>query len=139
MNNLFTQNWLLRDLTQTECERLKEITTPLQYEGGKTLIQAGKKNDSLWIIASGRVDIVDSSAETPKILASLSQGDIFGEMSWLDGQPASASTVAFENTQVLRIRFQDFDAFLAKFPDAHIGILRKFAINLSHRLRSQRK
>ena len=138
MNHLLTQNWLLQDLTATESDTLKEYTTPLRYESGKTLIEAGKKNDSLWIIASGKVDIVDARLDPPKILASLGQGEIFGEMSWLDGQVASASTVAFEHTQVLRIRFQDFDAFLSKFPDAHIGILRKFAINLSHRLRSNK-
>jgi CRP-like cAMP-binding protein len=138
MKNFLTQNWLLRDLTPVEVEALFLVTTPLKYESGKTLIEAGKTNDSLWIIVSGRVDILNPKVDPSRVLASLGSGELFGEMSWLDGQKASASTVAGENTQILRISFKDFDQFLGRFPEAHIGILRKFAINLSHRLRQQK-
>jgi extracellular factor (EF) 3-hydroxypalmitic acid methyl ester biosynthesis protein len=137
MKNLITQNWLLRDLTESETESLFQKMTPLVFESEKTLVEKGKSNDSLWIITSGTIDILNPAAAEPAVVASLGPGDLFGEMSWLDGQKASATIRARANSQILKIRFTDFDKILALFPDAHIGILRKFAINLSHRLRQK--
>jgi CRP/FNR family cyclic AMP-dependent transcriptional regulator len=141
MKQILTRTWLLRDLTQKEVDALWAVTLPLRVDPGTLLIEAGKPNDSLWIICDGKIaigfPIVGPAKKEEKIVAELGEGDICGEMSWLDGQPASANTRALEHSQILRIRFSDFEKFLGKFPEAHIGVLRKFAINLSHRLRGK--
>lgn len=137
MNHQLTANWLLSDLMPDEAARLYKHALLLTMNAGTSLITANKPNDSLWIIVSGRVGVIaqnDKGVESQ--VAELLEGDLAGEMSWLDGHPASASTVVLDQgTQVLRITFHEFEKFLGTHPDAHIQILRKFAINLSHRLR----
>lgn len=137
MSRHLTSTWLLSDLMPQEAEALAKFASLLSLNPGICLIESGKSNDSLWIIVSGRVGVkVKTPQGTEAQVAELREGDIVGEMSWLDGHPASATTVVLDSgTQVLRIPFSGFEKFLGKHPEAHIQVLRKFAINLSHRLR----
>lgn len=137
MRHMLTRTWLLRDLTHSEVDALWAVTTPLRMDPGSLLIERGKPNDSLWIICDGQVSISIPDGQSEKTVATLEAGDICGEMSWLDGHPASANTRVQNHSQVLRIRFHDFEKFLGNYPEAHISVLRKFAINLSHRLRGK--
>lgn len=137
MSELVGQCWLLRDLSGNEIEALLSHVEKASFERGDFIIERGRKNDSLWIVVSGEVGVVRPGTEssTRDIVKTLGRGDLFGEMSWLDGQSASTSLAALDACDVLRIRFKHFDKFLGANPDAHINVLRKFAINLSHRLR----
>ena len=136
MEDFIVRAWLLSGLMPEEASSLAKRASKMALNRGIVLVEAGKSNDSLWIIMSGRVGIFAGAGDSQKQVAELSEGDLLGEMSWLDGHPASASAAVLDNgTEVLRIPFREFEKFLGEFPEAHIQILRKFAINLSHRLR----
>lgn len=62
---------------------------------GEKLITDGEITDRLFIVIDGKIDIVKSGV----ILASLSSGDLVGEMSFMSKQPASASAIASEVVQ----------------------------------------
>ena len=136
MQHMLTRNWLLSDLMPNEVDQLVKAVAVTNVSPGQMIIEKGKPNDSLWIVAEGKLGIqIKDKSGKDVIVAELSEGECVGEMSWLDGHPASASTVAMGPVRVLRIRFADFEKFLGAHSEAHIQILRKFAINLSHRLR----
>ena len=136
MRDLLTLNWLFRDLLSAEADSLFALSKVVDLPADAILIEAKKKNDALWVIGQGRIAIQNLGLDDTWVtVKELSQGDIVGEMSWLDGHPASATTKTLSRAQVLRIPFAHFDKFLSAYPDAHIQILRKIAINLSHRLR----
>lgn len=133
-----TTNWLLADLMDDEVKKLEQFVSEVIVRTNSLLIEGGKANDSLWIVGEGKLAVrVKGANGEPLTVAELGDGELVGEMSWLDGQPASATTVAVIESRMLRIKFSDFDKFLWAHPDAHIQILRKFAINLSHRLRGK--
>lgn len=133
MQTALQNSWLFSDLTRVELAHLAGVATFEKFADKIALLQAGQKNDSLWIVVSGRVGVHRKNGE--QAVATLQAGDIFGEMSWLDGYPASSFVVADGPCEVVRLRFQKLNEFLDANPELHIQILRKFAINLSHRLR----
>jgi len=65
------------------------------------------------------------------ILAILSDGDFFGEMSLLDGEFRSANVVALDDTEVLTLNRNDFLLVLKNYPQIAIRLLKEMA----HRLR----
>lgn len=133
LNAALQNSWLFSDLNFDELTQLAAISSSEKFPDKMTLLQAGQKNDSLWVLVHGQVSVHKKIGE--KAVATLEAGDIFGEMSWLDGNPASSFIVAQGPCEVLRLRFQKLNDFLDGNPELHIQILRKFAINLSHRLR----
>jgi CRP-like cAMP-binding protein len=136
IKDLIRSTWLLRDLTDDEISTLATLAEKMSASPGTHLVERNKKNEYLWILGRGSVGV--SSDDDKSFVARLHEGDLFGEMSWLDGQPASTSLRAIDApTELIRLSFKNFDRFLYANPDAHINILRKFAINLSHRLRSK--
>jgi CRP-like cAMP-binding protein len=137
MIEVLRQTWLLSDLSAEEAEAVLKRSNLNTRHKGDRVIETGAKNDSIWIVLSGRCGVVAGEGPAMRTVAEIPVGGLFGEMSWLDGQSASASIVALEKSELIRIRFDDLDAFLAQHPDVHINMLRKFAINLSHRLRGR--
>jgi len=136
MFDLLSKTWLLRDLSADEATLLAQFAEKKVCQSGLRILQKGQKNDFLWIIRKGEVEVlVEVKPHEEKVLATLGSGDIFGEMSWLDGGPASSTLRAIRDVEAYRIPFKNLDKFLWDLPDVHINILRKFAINLSHRLR----
>jgi CRP-like cAMP-binding protein len=86
------------------------------YHPGTTIIRQGEPGDSLFIIETGAVDVIDERAGGAKIGA-LGAADVFGEMALLTGEPRSATAVASKETRVLIILKEQFDRLLHASPE----------------------
>jgi CRP-like cAMP-binding protein len=88
--------------------------------------------DTLYIIESGQVRIFLLSESGQEISVNIyGPGDVFGEMSLLDGLPRSAGVVAMETTVALTLHREDFLHHLEASPRMSRSILEV----LSRRLR----
>ena len=67
------------------------------------LITEGTHPDNVYIVLSGVVDVRASGVVDDTPLAKLGPGELLGEMSFLDGAPASANVVAVEPVLVLTL------------------------------------
>ena len=85
---------------------------------GAWLIEEGEVTDKLFIVLSGKVNIISSG----KIIASLRSGDLIGEMSFMSKQPASATAVAVDNVHYAYWTHQD----LEKLNQKNTNIYNKF-------------
>ena len=73
------------------------------------LRQNDTENQSFFLIASGQAKVFISGIDGTEItLAVLNQGEFFGEMSLIDGEPRSASVKALQKSHLLVIRRDDF-------------------------------
>lgn len=78
------------------------------------IIQKGQPGTHLYIIVAGKVEIVD---EVGNVISHLSNGEVFGEMSLISGNPVGATVRAVAPTTVFRLDSQDFKRILSKFPE----------------------
>ena len=105
-------------------------------KGGRSLVTEGRGGGDLHIIVSGRVEVLKRAPKGgSKVLATLGCGDLFGEMSALDGGAYSATVRAQGDCAVHIIRGRDLHAFLKKNPADAYPILTNFIKILSARLR----
>lgn len=81
------------------------------------LITHKEQGDGLHILLSGECDVISTEKGHYKTkLAKLHAGDIFGEMSLLGEQPASASVVSRTPCIVLRMPKKRFEELIAVYP-----------------------
>lgn len=73
------------------------------FAPGETVIRAGDPGSSMFVVHNGRVRVQVSDNGRPRTVATLNEGDFFGEMALFTGEPRTATIVALEETEVLEI------------------------------------
>lgn len=88
------------------------------YERGETIFREGERGECCYLIQAGRVRILsERTSGKPLILADLTTGDMFGEMSLITHLPRSASAVAADDTVLVVVGKDNFDAMIHQSPD----------------------
>lgn len=114
--------------------RLAALGERAIFPEGAELMHQGDEPDCLYVILSGRVNVVREHPHlsTPIVLAQLGPGEVVGEMGLLDGEPRSATVTALEETVTVAIPGGVLSGFIAKHPDVYRSLSRV----LSRRLRA---
>ncbi len=115
-------------------EGLDELGGKLQrrrFEREQIIFHKNDPGSTLYIIISGKVKIVLPSAEGEAVLvALLSTGDFFGELSLFDGEPRSATSIASEPTDILTLDQKDLFEYLRGNPNAAEEIFSELSLRL---------
>lgn len=81
--------------------------------------------DRLYLIRAGRVKIVRYDPDGAELrLATMNPGDVFGELSVVDGKPRSATAVAMEPVEGVTLTTDRFVDFLKARPEAALRMMR---------------
>ena len=102
----------------------------VEFDAGYTIFEKGEPGRELFVILGGKVEIRDGE----RLIATLSRGDMFGEMALISNEPRSAAAVAVETTSVLKLTYDVFDKVLSKETAVHLLV--NIVITLSGRLRA---
>lgn len=100
---------------------------------GSVLLEPGQFNDSIHLLISGRLRIHLDRVDSADYIA-IEEGGCVGELSIIDGQPASAYVVADTPSRVLKIHQSVFWERLIPQP----GVARNLLNTLSERMRANR-
>ncbi len=84
----------------------------------------------MYVIDSGRVSIVKKVGDTDTTLATLDEGDFFGEMSLITGSKRSASAIAHTKCKLHTMDKETFESNLSN----DINFMRQILETLAHRL-----
>ena len=123
---------LFWDLTEKELGYISEKMVSKYYDAGQMILLEASEGEQCFFVTEGSVKITRLSKKGREvILAILSDGDFFGEMSLLDGEFRSANVVALDDTEVLTLNRNDFLLVLKNYPQIAIRLLKEMA----HRLR----
>jgi CRP/FNR family transcriptional regulator, cyclic AMP receptor protein len=114
---------LFSQLTRKDLTRLARAVVVRNYKKGETIVKEGEQAVAFFIIANGRVEVVQATGSKTQRLAELHAGDCFGEMALLDGGPRSATARALEDTQCLVLSRWDFVAELRTSPHIAVAML----------------
>lgn len=85
------------------------------FAAGEPLVKQGEDGESLFLILKGKAAVMIANKEgAVKVVAHLSEGDFFGEMSLLTGARRSATVVADQDTEVIEITKADVASIIFK-------------------------
>lgn len=104
---------LLGRLLPMERLALANLMQPRHVARGNLLMHQGEPADALYLIESGQV-LVEQSGQT---VATLGEGDFFGEMALLTNQPHRASVRALTPVEVLVLPGVEFHRLIEQRPD----------------------
>ena len=84
----------------SEKDAMDEIIT---FEPGELIVQKGAPSEKAYMIQSGKVSVYLEQSLKKVKLATLTEGDIFGETAIFDGQTYGANVEALEKTELFVI------------------------------------
>ncbi len=85
-----------------------------RHPAGTVVIRQGDEGDKFYLIHRGSVDVIlDEGKPGRKMLAELKEGDFFGEMALLSGEPRNATVVAREDLDLFTLGKEDFRSAVA--------------------------
>ena len=100
-----------------------------EIKKNQIIIRKGDPGDHLYILVSGRVEILND-AGIP--ISTLKQGEVFGEMSLICKEPVGATVRAIENCEILVLEHKHFKKILQNHPALQHYFLRLLARRLSN-------
>ena len=115
------------------------MMTKRVFNTGEVVCKEGEKGGTLYLIERGAVSVDKKAFEgeaTSKVVARLGAGDFFGEMSFLQGLPHSATVTAQEESTLMLLSRSTLDDLIRKEPAAAVNEVLNLAMGLSGRLRS---
>lgn len=129
---LLAEHFLLREADARTLDQLVASSIVVSYGNRQRIFDKGDEGDRLLGVLGGQVRIYVMSSEGRELIMNvIMPGELFGEISLIDGKPRSASAVAIGPTDLLHIRRQDFLALLQRNCDLCL----KFMAVLCERVR----
>ena len=115
---------LFSGLSDAELEVLADRLGKRTFGRGVILFHKDSPGNILYIIEAGKVRIFVLSESGQEISFRIyGTGEVFGELSMLDGLPRSAGAVAMEETHVLTLQREDFMELLEAYPHLAKGVI----------------
>ena len=119
---------LFRSLADEQLADLSPIFRRKSYPIGSFIITEGSSGDFLFLLNRGAAKVTRESEEGREVIfAFLREGDIFGELSILDGRDRSANVVALEDTEVYILERDEFLKVMEGYPAISVQLLQELA------------
>lgn len=104
---------------------------------GEELFHENDDGDSLWIVRSGRVEIFKSiRGDVDRVLASISAGEVIGELSFVDASRRSAGARTAEASEFAVLSRGAFEKVHRERPEVAAVFYRNLAAIMAARLRT---
>ena len=111
-------------LDTDERSTLAELLETEHVAKGTTIFRIGDAGDALYIVRAGRVQVSVENTSGEKIVLSENEtGDVFGEISLLDGGPRTATAIAVEAAELLRLDREALQQLVTDHPHAALDLL----------------
>lgn len=130
---------IFSNFSDDELKEVARVAVEKIYPSNVAIIEENRESPGLFLTESGEVHVVkkmspvsDMGRET---IAKLGPGDHFGEMSLIDGKPASASVIASEPTICFVIKNEVYKKMIKEHPIIALKMYQFFAMSLCDRLR----
>ena len=127
---------LLEDIGDDYLERLAKLLELKSLKRGEFLFNEGDDTKGIYMIRSGKIEISKLTPDGWKqMLAVLSNGNFFGELSILEKRKHEASAVALENTEFFKLSREVFEKMEREDAALASQVIKKIALVMSKNLR----
>lgn len=96
-------NVLRNKLTDSEKDQLCDVIECMKFAGGDTIMTEGERGGALYLLRSGSVAILREINGQQQCLKTVYEGALLGELTFLTGEPATATVMASEDTVAYKI------------------------------------
>ncbi len=114
---------LFQELDDHTLREIGNAAVEQRWEAGQEVVRQGDTGVGMFIVRSGKVEIVQEHAGQSEKVRDLGPGDVFGEMALLDEFPRSATVRAVEPTTCLGITRWHFRGILESHPQIALKLL----------------
>lgn len=127
---------LFWNMTESEVGEVRRRLTPEVYPKGNVILREGKSFQVLWIIVKGECEVFKMvKPDVEQRLTILDPGSVFGEMSFFQPAPHSASVRAVTEVEVMRLARKEFEELETVSPPVVQKMLANTVRVLADRLR----
>jgi len=112
---------LFSEFSKRQLRMIAESGREYKYKPGYRLVEKGTTGDRFYLVLDGKVEI----RKGDRVLAALSKGQFFGELSLIDEQPWAADVVAVQTTHCLTLSKRVFSILTTRHPELDRLILRE--------------
>lgn len=139
--NLVLQSSLGQELSVEEAGILSGLLASRDLADGEFLIEEGTTDNSLHVLLAGRLEVVKrTGADEVASLAILREGDLAGELSFIDGNQHTVGLRALCDSQVLSLNREGFEGIVDEHPQLVYKVMRAIARSthrIVHRMNSE--
>eukprot|EP00736_Rhodelphis_marinus_P000587 Rmarinus@m.3715 len=110
---------ILQTLHEYERCMVADALKEIEFDDGETIVEQGEHGDCFYIVDSGEVDCFQKvpDKEEPVKVSTLKEGQYFGEVALLTGQPRVATVIARGATRCLCLEQEAFNRILGPLKD----------------------
>ncbi len=110
------------------------------YQKGELIFEEGQPGDCACIVETGSVEVFKIVEGETVRLATMGEGELFGEMAVIDGSPRMANARAAEDSVIISLPQKLFDTKLQKYDPAMRSMIQILLENLRnvHKVYMQR-
>jgi hypothetical protein len=116
-----------------ELRKIARLFTQKLYRPGERVFNKGDVSNEAYVIMRGQIDIVLEEGAKP--IATLTNGQILGEMAFLDPSPRTAMAIANQASILIVIQRSEFNELVQREPHLGMVVVRNIAVELTSRLR----
>jgi hypothetical protein len=113
---------LFSDLTTSEFIAVAILLVRRVAKVGEVIVREGDPGDSMFIVSTGevRATVLRDRQQVP--VATLRDGDFFGEMAVLSGEPRTATVTAVKATELLELSRENLREICSRHPEVEAKI-----------------
>ena len=97
------------------------------YKDGDIIFEENSVGREMYIILTGKAKVIKERGDVETTLATLEEGDFFGEMSLFDNNPRSATVKALGDVKLLVINQKNFLKKISRDPSLAFRMLEKMS------------
>jgi cAMP-dependent protein kinase regulator len=129
---------LFSDLTAQEFIAVALLLVRRVAKIGEVIVREGDPGDSMFIVSTGevRATLLHEGQQVP--VATMRDGDFFGEMAVLSGEPRTATVTAVKSTELLELSREHLSEICARHPDVEAKSRLAYAARVSRAAARQR-
>ncbi|HZU86700.1 MAG TPA: cyclic nucleotide-binding and patatin-like phospholipase domain-containing protein [Anaerolineaceae bacterium] len=118
---------------------LQDSIEHVHLSSGDTLFKEGDEGDSMYVISSGRMQVIaQGEDQRPRVVAERGRDELVGEMALLTGVPRTATLRAMRDTELYRLPQKTFEKIVAHYPYIALHMTRTLALRLADSARHER-
>ena len=125
------------ELSDAEATKLAELMQIRELKGGDYLISEGEVDDALYVMVEGNLEVVKrTAADGTASIAIVREGQLAGELSFIDGNPHTVGLRALSGSIVLSLTRENFESIIDDDPQLVYKVMRAVARS-AHRIMHQ--